>query len=431
MVSLPAPGLAALAGSGIPALTGWPDGPPLVPPGPFADRLDRLAADLAAESGRLGRSVALDWGRALTGRAALLGLYRRGTTSANGACRLLRTRDGWAAVNLPRRQDRVAAAALVAPAGIDRVDPEDPWEAVSRGVARLGGRSLVDQAALLGVAAAVLRRPPLPAGARGQPDTPLDAVHVSRLWPRGRRRSLSNVRVLDLSSMWAGPLATRILAAAGAAVVKVELRGRPDGTRAVPELYRWLHPGDQELVTIDVGTVPGRRKLRTLIAAADVVVESSRSRALAQLGAGPDDVAPKAGRIWVAITGYGRGGEAGLRVGFGDDAAVGGGLVAWDSEGHPVFCGDAIADPVTGMVAARAVMRAVAGGGGVLLDVALSSAAAWLAATPAWGRAPARPVAVRSPGGWSLRDGLHAVEVRDPVAAAPVPAADEPQPSRA
>ncbi len=66
------------------------------------------------------------------------------------------------------------------------------------------------------------------------------------------------------------------------------------------------------------------------------------------------------------------------RVGFGDDAAAGGGLVVW-ADSTPAFCADAVADPLTGLTAAHACLEVLAGGGRWLLDVSLSGVAAGLA----------------------------------------------------
>ena len=98
----------------------------------------------------------------------------------------------------------------------------------------------------------------------------------------------------------------------------------------------------------DPGTPGGRRAMADLVAAADVVIEASRPRALARFGL--DAVqADASGTTWDSITATGR---ASTRVGFGDDVAAGAGLVADDADGMPVFCGDAIADPLTGLTAA-------------------------------------------------------------------------------
>ena len=82
----------------------------------------------------------------------------------------------------------------------------------------------------------------------------------------------------------------------------------------------------------------------------------------------------------MSVTGYGRTGAAANHVAFGDDAAVAGGLVAYDAAGAPLFCGDAIADPMTGLFAAAAAFRALATGGGQLVDVAMAAVAKSLAA---------------------------------------------------
>jgi crotonobetainyl-CoA:carnitine CoA-transferase CaiB-like acyl-CoA transferase len=117
-----------------------------------------------------------------------------------------------------------------------------------------------------------------------------------------------------------------------------------------------------------------------------VVIEASRPRALAALGLGPGTIPHRDGQVWLSITGYGRG-EADL-VAFGDDAAVAGGLVGWTGAGppwgagEPVFCADAIADPLTGVCGALAVARSVAAGGGELIDLSMRAVAAAFAAAP-------------------------------------------------
>ncbi len=65
-------------------------------------------------------------------------------------------------------------------------------------------------------------------------------------------------------------------------------------------------------------------------------------------------------------------------MGFGDDAAVAGGLVCWQDD-RPVFCADAVADPVSGLVAAAACLDALATGGRWLVDVGMAGVAAHLA----------------------------------------------------
>jgi crotonobetainyl-CoA:carnitine CoA-transferase CaiB-like acyl-CoA transferase len=112
-----------------------------------------------------------------------------------------------------------------------------------------------------------------------------------------------------------------------------------------------------------------------------VVIEGSRPAALARRGLGPDTAPARDGRVWVRITGHGTAGQCADWVAFGDDAAVAGGLVGW-SDGGPVFTGDAIADPLTGLDAARSVVESLRRGGGDLIEVSMAAVAAHYAALP-------------------------------------------------
>ena len=119
-------------------------------------------------------------------------------------------------------------------------------------------------------------------------------------------------------------------------------------------------------------------RLARLLVGADVVLEASRPRALEQLGLDARALVAGGGpRVWASITGHGRTGSERDRVGFGDDAAVAGGLVAW-GEQRPHFVADAVADPATGLIAAAAVVDALAQGGRWLLDISLAGVAAHL-----------------------------------------------------
>jgi crotonobetainyl-CoA:carnitine CoA-transferase CaiB-like acyl-CoA transferase len=201
--------------------------------------------------------------------------------------------------------------------------------------------------------------------------------------------------VVDLSSLWAGPLCSRLLLAGGARVVKVESTSRPDGARADTTGFFDLLNHGKASVALDLPSTYGLAQLRRLLAAADVVIEGSRPRVLRQWGIDPLTL-PDGPQVWVSITGHGRDVD---RVAFGDDAAAAGGLVAWEADG-PVFLADAIADPLAGIAAHRAVVAALAEGGRWLLDVALARVAASLAvarteASPVEGPAPpptARPI---------------------------------------
>lgn len=174
---------------------------------------------------------------------------------------------------------------------------------------------------------------------------------------------------MDLTSLWAGPLCAHLLALTGARVVKVESTRRPDGGRGgPPAFYDLLHAG-HESVALDFEDAGGRRRLRALVDAADVVLESSRPRALLQLGVDAQEHVA-GGVVWTSITAYGRTGPWAHRVGFGDDVAVAGGLVATDG-GRPVPCGDALADPLAGVHAAVATAAALLDDAGHLVDVSM------------------------------------------------------------
>jgi crotonobetainyl-CoA:carnitine CoA-transferase CaiB-like acyl-CoA transferase len=194
-----------------------------------------------------------------------------------------------------------------------------------------------------------------------------------------RRRPL----VVDLSSLWAGPLCSHLLGLAGARVVKVESRHRPDGARRGDARFFDLLNADKASVALDLRAQHGRSRLCALLERADVVIESARPRALSQLGVDAETfVAAEPGRTWLSITGYGRGDPEPGRVAFGDDAAVAAGLVQTTrhGDGSPLFCGDAIADPLAGLHAALAAQASRVAGGGHLLDVSLRDVAAHAAA---------------------------------------------------
>jgi hypothetical protein len=361
------------AASGAMALTGRADGPGLGAPATLIDLLERAAALLEQRS--LGR-VAVD-GLALLGeRAALGGLTRQGEVSCGGSTRLVRAADGWLAVSLARPED---VAAL--PAFLEREIPSgDPWAAVSVSAAVTPGAVLDERAALLGLPFAALGS--VAAVHDGAFGLPLRAVR--RLGPSaGAPATATGVTVVDLSSLWAGPLCGQLLAAAGAAVIKVESTARPDGARRGPAAFFDLLNGAKRSVALDLETTEGRGQLRHLLDSADVVIESARPRALEQMGVTATELLghPEGPRVWVSITSHGRGPESGQRVGFGDVAAVAGGLVAGDADG-PCFVADAVADPLTGLVAAAAALEALAAGGHWLIDAAMAPMAAAAAGPP-------------------------------------------------
>lgn len=336
---------------------------------PVGDPLGHAAASIAAIARwggvcGLRDEIDLDPAVCLFGRAGSRGWHRRGRVAVNGSCRLMPAPGGWVAVNLARPDDVSLLLALAAESG-------DPWPIVERLVANT---TVIAEAAAMGIPVAVLgeatdARP-------GIVVTEMPADETARRTALERSVPL----VVDLSAMWAGPLCAKALGTIGCRVVKVESPSRPDAVRAGdPRFFDWLHNG-HESVALDLRSPEGAASLHRLVAEADIVVESARPRAMAQLGIDPCAIVQESGCTWVEITGHGRVDPASNRVAFGDDAAVAGGLVAYDHAAEPVFCGDAIADPLTGLAAAAAALKAMAGGGG-LVDVAMSAVAADAART--------------------------------------------------
>jgi CoA-transferase family III len=325
-----------------------------------------LAVTAALATARTGSLPSLPDIRLLGERAALsrlLGVRRCGG-SASGATRTVTTCDGWCVISLARETDVELVPALV------RADVrDDPWLAVREWAAPQSADAVAERAELLGLAAAVVPS--------AVPTSNPESVAATRGGPRAHR---DTPLVIDLSSLWAGPLCASLLAMTGAEVVKVEDVRRLDGARSGPApFYDLLHEGHAS-VLLDLDSAAGRDELRDLIASADVVIEASRPRALHHFGIEASDIAA-AGTIWAAITAYGRNGPWSNRVGFGDDVAAAAGLVAV-LDGVPVPCGDAVADPLAGVYAAAAISAALLSGHGWLLDVSMREVAAAAAAIP-------------------------------------------------
>lgn len=132
---------------------------------------------------------------------------------------------------------------------------------------------------------------------------------------------LTGVTVLDFSTLLPGPLATRMLAAAGARVVKIERLGGEDLRRFQPLhegvslAWRMLNAG-KEILELDLKRPEALARLEPLLAEADVLVEQFRPGVMARLGLDHAALAERFPRlIYCSITGYGQDGPLANRAG--------------------------------------------------------------------------------------------------------------------
>lgn len=336
--------------SGLMDVTGRREGAGLVCPAALTVAADAALAAIGALAP--GVSLPLNGALLLGERSRLMGLTRNGRISPNGTCRLIDTAEGRLALSLARDDDWGLVPAWLETEAAD-------WEDIATVAATRSAADLVARGIELGLPIAH-DLPPQPTA--GWFDASASA----------RTRHGGPPLVIDLASLWAGPLASSLLGMTGARVVKVESAGRPDGARRGHPGFHDLLNGGKESIAIDFTTAEGRAALRRLVERADIVIEGSRPRALRQLGLDAEEVVGR-GTIWISITGHGRAGEAGERVGFGDDAAAAAGLssIMESGWGEAMFVGDAIADPLTGLHAALAALAAWRNGEARLIALSL------------------------------------------------------------
>ncbi|OBJ21962.1 CoA transferase [Mycobacterium sp. 1245801.1] len=181
---------------------------------------------------------------------------------------------------------------------------------------------------------------------------------------------LSDIRVTDFTAFWAGPVATQLLGALGADVIKVEGVRRPDGMRfsagRPPDWDHWWEWGPVFLcsnnnkrgVSIELGTDTGRELALGLIAASDLVVENFSPRVMANFGLEWDAVrAANPRAILVRMPAFGLDGPWRDRVGFAQtmEQATGMAWVTGHADGPPVIP-RGVCDPIAGLHAAFAAV---------------------------------------------------------------------------
>ncbi|RYE73476.1 MAG: CoA transferase [Oxalobacteraceae bacterium] len=179
---------------------------------------------------------------------------------------------------------------------------------------------------------------------------------------------LDGIRVLDLTSVVLGPLATQILADYGADVIKIEA---PEGDlmrsngvslhTGMSSIYLALNRNKRS-VALDLKSDEGAAALRQLIATSDVFVHNMRVAAIERLGFGYEAVARINPRIvYCAATGFGQDGPDRDKPAFDDIIQAACGLASVASIGReaPDYTASLIADKTTGLVVANAVMAAM------------------------------------------------------------------------
>ena len=304
-----------------------------------------MALQSLAPKAKLPSSGALLMGE----RARLRKTVRSGRFCAGGYGRLLDTIDGRIALNLVRDDDWDLIPAWLE-ANITDCD------GITKTAANMHSQHLTERAAELGLAVAIEQLPQKPEG----------WFSVISFEPSEPKPS---PLIVDLSGLWAGPLASRLLAMIGARVIKIESPNRPDGMRLGHAGFYALLNGQKDCAAFDFHDPQDLMNLKTLLHAADVVITASRPRAFPQLGIDAEAyMAARPGKIWARLTAYGQDNN---RIGFGDDIGVSAGLssIMEQAHGEACFAGDAIADPVNGVHLALVIKAFLSRGGGALIDL--------------------------------------------------------------
>lgn len=196
---------------------------------------------------------------------------------------------------------------------------------------------------------------------------------------------LEGLRVIDASTILAGPLCCQLLGDYGADVIKVEHPVSGDSMRG----HGWQKDGtplwwkeisrNKRVIGLDLGTADGAEVLRRLAATADVLVENFRPGTLEKWGLGPQELRERnPGLVLVRLTGFGQDGPYARRPGFGTlaEAMSGFAHLTGEADGPPTLPAFGLADSICGIAASSAVMMALwhrdtRGGGGQVIDISI------------------------------------------------------------
>ncbi len=215
---------------------------------------------------------------------------------------------------------------------------------------------------------------------------------------------LDGVRIVDLTALVFGPLATKMLADLGAEVVKIEpLDGEitrhiePMRSKAMGALFMHLNRGKQS-VAVNLKDDRGRRIVERLVATADVFVHNMRQPAIERLGLDyPAVKAENRDIVYCASWGFDRRGPFADYPAYDDiiQAACGLASLTGDAEGTPRFARTIIADKVGGMFTANAILAALlhkrATGRGQFVEVPMMECLSWFVLAEHLGAASFEP----------------------------------------
>ncbi|WNV76184.1 CaiB/BaiF CoA-transferase family protein [Geodermatophilus sp. DSM 44513] len=195
--------------------------------------------------------------------------------------------------------------------------------------------------------------------------------------------ALAGLRVLDVSTLFAGPLAATMLGDFGADVVKVEHpRGDPVRHHGASKdgvgLWGKVVGRNKRGITLYLGSPAGQDVFRRLVATADVVIENFRPGTLERWGLGYDELSRiNPGLVLVRVTGFGQFGPYAGRPGFGTlaEAMSGFAAITGEPDGPPTLPPFGLADGISALAAAFATMTALrardASGRGQVVDLAI------------------------------------------------------------
>lgn len=196
--------------------------------------------------------------------------------------------------------------------------------------------------------------------------------------------ALGDITVLDLTRVLAGPYCTMMLADFGANVIKIEIPGKGDDTRAMgpikngASMYYANVNRNKKGVTLNLKAPGGKELFRELVKKADVVVENYRPGVMDKLGLGYDELKKVNPRIiYAAVSGFGCYGPNSQRPGYDIIAQAVGGLMSISGHpgGQPTRVGSAMGDMLGGMNLTIGILMALHArqltGRGQRVDVAL------------------------------------------------------------